>query len=114
MNRLRFPFFNTFFLLFFMAFPVCADDIQKIVPTSYVTDLAGVIPSATRQRLEVLCTELEQKTGAQMAIVTVRSLDDRPVEDYAVDLFQHLGVGSKKESSGVLLLVAPNDRQYRV
>ena len=73
-----------------------------------------MIPSATRQRLEVLCTELEQKTGAQMAIVTVRSLDDRPVEDYAVDLFKHLGVGSKKESSGVLLLVAPNDRKYRV
>jgi len=114
MNRLRFPFFNTFFLLFFMAVSVRADDIQKIVPTSYVTDLAGVIPSATRQRLEVLCTELEQKTGAQMAIVTVRSLDDRPVEDYAVDLFKHLGVGSKKESFGVLLLVAPNDRQYRV
>jgi hypothetical protein len=108
MNRLRFPFFNTFFLLFFMAVSVRADDIQKIIPTSYVTDLAGVIPSATRQRLEVLCTELEQKTGAQMAIVTVRSLDDRPVEDYAVDLFKHLGVGSKKESSGVLLLVAPS------
>jgi len=49
-----------------------------------------------------------------MAIVTVRSLDDRPVEDYAVDLFKHLGVGSKKESSGVLLLLAPNDRKYRI
>jgi len=91
-----------------------ADDISKIVPKGYVSDLAGVIPADTRQRLEALCTELEQKTGAQLAIVTVRSLDGRPVEDYAVELFKHLGVGAKKQDSGVLLLIAPNDRKYRV
>jgi uncharacterized protein len=94
--------------------PAFADDISKIVPKGYVTDLAGVIPADTRQRLEALCAELEQKTGAQLAIVTVRSLDDRPVEDYAVDLFKHLGVGAQKQASGVLLLVAPNDRKYRI
>lgn len=94
--------------------PAFADDISKIVPRGYVTDLAGVIPGETRQRLEALCTELEQKTGTQLAIVTVRSLDDRPVEDYAVDLFKHLGVGAKKQDTGVLLLVAPSDRKYRV
>jgi len=106
--------FCVFFLLFFGVCGVSADDISKISPVGYVTDLAGVIPQPTHQRLEALGTELEQKTGAQMAIVTVRSLDDRPVEDYAVDLFKHLGVGSKKESSGVLLLLAPNDRKYRI
>ena len=94
--------------------PSFADDISRIAPKGYVTDLAGVIPASTRQRLEALCNELEQKTGAQVAIVTVRSLDDRPVEDYAVDLFRHLGVGTKKQESGVLLLVAPNDRKYRI
>jgi uncharacterized protein len=101
-------------LLFFCGSALCADDISKIFPTGYVTDLAGVIPSATRERLETLCTELEQKTGAQIAIVTVKSLDDRPVEDYGVDLFKHLGVGAKKDSTGVLLLVAPDDRKYRI
>jgi len=110
--RLRLP--VSALLLLFALIPAFADDIQRIVPKGYVTDLAGVIPAATRQRLESLCTELEQKTGAQLAIVTVRSLDDRPVEDYAVDLFKHLGVGAKKQASGVLLLLAPNDRKYRV
>jgi len=94
--------------------PALADDISKIVPQGYVTDLAGVIPADTRQRLELLGSELERKTGAQLAVVTVRSLDDRPVEDYAVDLFKHLGVGAKNRDSGVLLLVAPNDRKYRI
>jgi uncharacterized protein len=103
-----------FVLFFFACVAVRADDINKISPTGYVTDLAGVIPSATRDRLESLCTELQQKTGAQLAIVTVRSLDDRPVEDYAVDLFKHLGVGAKKDNTGALLLLAPNDRKYRI
>ena len=114
MPRSRSSILCIFLLLFFGVRGVSADDISKISPVGYVTDLAGVIPQATQQRLEALGTELEQKTGAQMAIVTVKSLDDRPVEDYAVDLFKHLGVGSKKESSGVLLLVAPNDRKYRI
>jgi uncharacterized protein len=101
-------------LLLLATLPVLADDISKIAPTSYVTDVAGVVPASTRQRLEALCTELEQKTGAQLAIVTVRSLDGRPIEDYAVDLFKHLGVGAKKQDSGILLLLAPNDRKYRI
>lgn len=112
--RLRLPILFTLAIVLFAATAAFCDDINKISPTGYVTDLAGVIPPAAKQRLETLCTELEQKTGAQMAIVTVKSLDDRPVEDYAVDLFKHLGVGSKKENSGVLLLVAPDDRKYRI
>jgi uncharacterized protein len=114
MMRRRLPILFTFAIFLFAAAAAFSDDINKISPTGYVTDLAGVIPQATKQRLEALCTELEQKTGAQMAIVTVKSLDDRPVEDYADDLLKHLGVGSKKENSGVLLLVAPNDRKYRI
>jgi uncharacterized protein len=91
-----------------------ADDIKKIHPTGYVTDLAGILQPQTRTQLEALCTELEQKTGAQMAVVTVNSLDGNDIETYAVDLYKQLGVGGKKNNEGVLLLVAPNDRKYRV
>jgi uncharacterized protein len=114
MTRSRPLLLCVFVLLVFGVSTVSADDISKISPTGYVTDLAGVIPQSTKQRLDALCTELDQKTGAQLAIVTVKSLDDRPIEDYAVELFKHLGVGSKKESSGILLLLAPNDRKYRI
>lgn len=96
------------------AIPAHAEDIKGIHPTGYVTDLAGVIGSERTARLEALSTELEQKTRAQIAIVTVRSLDGESVENYAVDLFKQLGVGGKKDDRGVLLLVAPNDRKYRI
>src|SRR5438034_4598608 len=114
MTRFRPLLLCVFVLVVFGVNTVSADDISKISPTGYVTDLAGVIPQSTKQRLDALCTELDQKTGAQLAIVTVKSLDDRPIEDYAVELFKHLGVGSKKENSGILLLLAPNDRKYRI
>jgi uncharacterized protein len=103
-----------FFLAFCAALPSLAEDVSAIHPTSFVTDLAGVIPSATRDRIETLCVELQQKTGAQFAIITVQSLNDRPVDDYANDLFHRLGIGQKGQNNGLLLLLAPNDRKYRI
>ncbi len=102
------------FLLLFSATFCAAEDIKKIHPTGYVTDLAGVISPEARTRLEALCAEVEQKTGAQMAIVTVQALEGEGVENYAVDLYKQLGVGSKKDNRGVLLLVAPHEHKYRI
>jgi uncharacterized protein len=96
------------------AFLAAAEDTKSIHPVGYVTDLAGVISTDTKTRLETLCTEVEQKTGAQMAVVTVGSLEGESVESYAVDLYKQLGIGAKKESRGVLLLVAPHERKYRI
>ncbi len=88
--------------------------LADIRPQGYVTDLAGVLDPATKAKLERLCAEVQQKTGAQLAVVTVTSLDGRTKEDYAADLYKQLGVGSKQDNRGVLLLVAPNQRQYRI
>jgi len=101
-------------LLLFSASFCAPEDLKKIHPSGYVSDLAGVIAPEAKTRLEALCAEVEQKTGAQMAIVTVQSLGGESVENYAVDLFKQLGVGSKKDNRGVLLLVAPNERKYRI
>ena len=101
-------------LLLFSASFCAAEDVKKIHPIGYVSDLAGVITPEARTRLEALCAEVEQQTGAQMAIVTVQSLDGEGVENYAVDLFKQLGVGNKKDNRGVLLLVAPHERKYRI
>ena len=73
------------FVFLFFALAANAEKIQDIHPTGYVTDLAGVINADTKTRLENLCLELEQKTGAQMAIVTVRSLEGQDVDQYGND-----------------------------
>ena len=91
-----------------------AEKIADIRPQGYVTDLANVIDPTTKARLEALCAEVEQKTGAQIAVVTVNSLEGRSKEDYTADLYKQLGVGSKKDNRGVLLLLAPKERQYKI
>ena len=94
---------------------VCwAEKINDISAQGYVTDLAGVIDPGTRQKIELLATEVEQKTGDQIAVVTVNSLEGQTREDYAVELYKHLGIGAKKDNKGVLILIAPKDKQYRV
>src|SRR5580704_11687795 len=108
------PHFLLIFLFFASALAAPAENIKDIHPTSYVTDLAHIIAPDSNARLEALCLELEQKTGAQMAIVTVRSLEGQDVDQYGNDLFKQLGVGNKKDNRGVLLLVAPTERTYRV
>ena len=99
-------------LCLLLPFAAGAEDIKKIQPTGYVTDLANVLTPQAKAQLEALCTELEQKTGAQMAIVTVHSLEGEEAQVYANKLFKQLGVGSKKDGRGVLLLVAPDEHHY--
>jgi uncharacterized protein len=98
----------------FSASGAYAEEISKITPAGYVTDLAGTINATTKNSLEAMCTELEQKTGAQIAIVTVHDFQDQNVEYYAADLYKHLGIGNKKDDRGVLLLISPDQRKYRI
>lgn len=93
---------------------VAAEKVADIQPTGYVIDLAHVINPETTAKINAMATELQQKTGAQMAVVTVNSLEGETKEDYAVNLYKHLGIGSKKNNEGVLLLLAPKDRQYKI
>ncbi|HEY8715500.1 MAG TPA: TPM domain-containing protein, partial [Candidatus Acidoferrum sp.] len=80
--------FVILFALLLLVGATLAEDLKKIQPVGYVTDLAGAIQPETKARLEALCTELQQKTGAQLAIVTVHSLEGQSVENYAVDLYK--------------------------
>jgi len=98
----------------YFAGPVRAEKITGIHPQGYVTDLAGVVDEETKARIEALCTEVEQKTGAQIAVVTVKSLDDQPIENYAHDLFKAIGIGDKKDNRGLLILLSPSEHQYRI
>jgi uncharacterized protein len=83
-------------------------------PTGYVSDFANALSPAARAQLEALCTEVDQKTKAQIAVVTVRSLDGLEPEDYAQQLATRWGVGPKQSSRGVMILMSPGDRRYSI
>jgi uncharacterized protein len=115
MNRLHtFVLIPVCVLLLIAATPATAENPKDIHPSGYVTDSAGVIAPDIKMRLEMLCREVEDKTAAQMGVVTVHSLNGESVEDFSVDLYKQLGVGSKHDNRGVLLVVAPDERKYRI
>src|ERR1035438_3629521 len=74
-------------------------------PEGYVSDFAHVIDAASRSQLEAYCTSVEQATGAQMALVTIPSLETEPIEDVANTLYRAWGVGQKGKNEGILLLL---------
>ena len=80
----------------------------------YVYDEANVISDSTESHIIDINKELYEKTKAQIVVVSVNSLEDRPKEDYALELFRKWGIGGSKENNGLLFLVAPNEREVTI
>lgn len=78
----------------------------------YVTDNANIIKND--DALVQLIKQIEQQTTVEIAVVTVDSLDGLDIETYAVELFEKAGIGKKDIDNGLLILVAPNERKYRI
>jgi uncharacterized protein len=91
-----------------------ARDWKTLKPQGYVSDFAGVVDANSKAALEQYCARVEKATGAQMAFVTIPSLDGEAIEDVANDIFRNFGVGQKGKDSGVLLLLVSGDRRFRV
>ncbi len=72
-----------------------AVDWTAYKPQGYVSDFASVIDPASRSQLENYCAAVERATRAQMALVTVPSLEGEPIEDVANTNFRAWGVGRK-------------------
>ena len=79
----------------------------------YVTDGAGVLSAETKNHIININKKLE-KTGAQVAVVTVRSLEGEDIRMAITDLFKRMELGSSKEDNGLLILFSLEDRQIQV
>jgi uncharacterized protein len=83
-------------------------------PQGRVNDFANVIDPATEAEIDRRLDVIEQKTSAEIAVATIQSLNGISVEEYANRLFKEWGVGQAKQDNGVLVLIAPNDREMRI
>lgn len=104
-------------LLLCCFWPVEAQKKEFPQYTGHVNDFAGVIDPSVEERMENILSNFEKLTGAQIAAVTVQSLDDRPIEDYANELYRAWGIGGKSgenKDKGALLLIALQDRKSRL
>jgi uncharacterized protein len=87
-------------------------DLPK--PTNYVSDFAGVLSPETVVSLNRLCAQVDRQAHAQIAVVTIKSLDGEPIENFATALEDKWKVGKKGTDRGLLLIFATTDRRYRI
>jgi uncharacterized protein len=82
--------------------------------TGRVVDNAEIMQPATRERLTTLLKGYEDKTTAQIAVLTVPTIGGESIEQYANDVFQEWKLGQKGKDNGVLVVVVPQDRKMRI
>ena len=82
--------------------------------TGRVVDQAGVMSAESKSDIEAKSKTLEDKSGIQLVVATVKSLQGSDIETYANELFRSWKLGEAKKNNGVLLLVAPSERKVRI
>lgn len=86
-----------------------------VLPAAPVVDLAGIIDNDAESKLNRYLRELETKTGAQMAILTIDSLEGQALEELSITIaHDQWKLGQKGKDNGVLVVVALNDKKYRI
>ncbi|MGN6156176.1 MAG: TPM domain-containing protein [Sphingomicrobium sp.] len=99
-------------VLLLFAAPVSAQTFPKL--TGRVVDDAHILTPAVVADLTSKSQAIETKTGRQLVVATVPSLQGYPIEDYGYRLGRAWGIGQKGLDNGVILLVAPNERKVRI
>ena len=82
--------------------------------TGRVVDDAHVLSDQTQAELTQKLAALEQKTGDQVVVVTLPSLQGYEIEDYGYQLGRAWGIGQKGKNTGALFIVAPSEHKVRI
>ncbi|MES0341920.1 MAG: TPM domain-containing protein, partial [Candidatus Humimicrobiaceae bacterium] len=84
-------------------------DLKSIDIKQNVSDFAGIIESSDIEKIDNYIKDVEEKTSVEIAIVTVKSLEGRPIDEVALELFNKFGVGKKDDNNGIMLLISTGD-----
>ena len=114
LNKKRIIYIFCVMLIFISLFTCTSKAYVKQTADFYVNDSANLLSDETEKYIININKQLYSKTGAQIVVVTVDSLEGKAIEDYATELFRGYGIGDKEKNNGVLLLLALNERQFRI
>ena len=91
-----------------------SDLLAKPAQRAYIVDTAGMVSAEDAAQIAKIGAELRSKTKAEVVVVTVPTLGDTDIESYANELFRSWGIGDARLNNGVLLLIAKDDRAFRI
>lgn len=83
-------------------------------PAGRVVDRAGLLDEAAEAKLEASLEALEKRTSDQLVVMTVTSLEGEPIQHFGTRIANSWGIGREGLDNGVLLIVAPTERQARI
>jgi uncharacterized protein len=102
--------FLYFCLLSVLAFGQDSDFPPRPNPPRLVNDMADMLSASEEQALEQKLVNYNDTTSTQITIVTLTSIGEYDVNQYASELGERWGVGGKKNDNGIIILVAKNER----
>lgn len=88
--------------------------VPKVQKNIYVYDQGNFLSDKTEKQTNKFLYKLEEETTIEFAVVTIPSLNDIELEEYAVDLGNILGIGKKDKNNGILLLISRTDTKVRL
>lgn len=91
-----------------------AADLPKPTKNFFVNDFANVISNADEEKMQQQGEALFKECGAQVVVVTVKSLNGEDLESYSLNLARSWRIGSDKNDDGILLLLAVDERKVRI
>ena len=109
----RFGFLAPAFALALWLVPAAAEPAYPAL-TGRVVDDASLLDADDEAALTADLKALEDKSSDQLVVVTLPSLQNYTIEDFGYQLGRHWGIGTAKFNNGVLLIVAPNEREVRI
>ncbi len=83
-------------------------------PKGFVLDESKILSSQQVKRLNTISAQLKSQTKIDFALVFLDHLDGEPIEEVAVTLFEAWGLGDHLENTGLLFLVAPQEKKVRI
>lgn len=83
-------------------------------PPRLVNDLAGILNSEERGRLESKLRAYNDSTSTQIVILIVKTTEPYPIGDYSFQVGRAWGVGQKDKNNGLVLTWATDDRKVYI
>ena len=106
--------FLSLILMLGISVPAAASDIPEATSDFYVNDFADILSQSTKDYIIEANKDLNAKTGAQIVVTTIDTLNGEDIETYATEMFRSYGIGDSEKNNGVLFLIVSGDRKLRI
>ena len=115
-NRSKTKFINILgIIILSLLIPIIAYSQKLPKPVGYVNDFASVMDESSKQKIERLAEIIKKTTGAEIAVVTVKSIEPyADIEEFSINLATKWGIGEKGKDNGILIVLAMKERRVRI